>query len=81
MSEELITIDRQQVLEIYSKPGGMSPIMEQMRGVVESFKHDVSTQAGRKETASLAHKVSKFKVYLDDIGKSRSRLWSRLWSN
>jgi hypothetical protein len=42
---------------------------------VESFVHDLSTDAGRKRTAALAYKVSRSKTAIDDAGAALKAEW------
>ena len=41
-------------LEVYQTSGGLDPVIAAVRRFVDEFEHDVSTDAGRKRTASLA---------------------------
>jgi colicin import membrane protein len=50
-------------------PGGVEAIISKLEADVRSVKTDMSTPAGRKEIASLAHKVARSKTALDDMGK------------
>lgn len=75
MSNELITIEQETVLAVFSQEGGLNPVIEQARQVVAGFEHDMSTAASRKRTASLANKVAKLKVKLDDMGKDLVSDW------
>lgn len=55
--------------------GGADPLLEAIKKEVSSFVPDISTVKGRKEIASLANKVAKSKVYLDDLGKDLVSEW------
>lgn len=59
----------------YADGDGLQSIITEVRAIIDNFEHDMSTAAGRKKTASLAHKVSKTKVKLDDIGKGLVGEW------
>jgi len=52
------------------KPGGIQKIIDSVRAEVQGIVPDTSTVKGRKEIASLAHKVAKSKTLLDKMGKS-----------
>ena len=56
-------------LEVFSETNGLDSIVQQAKDTVAEFNHDLSTDAGRKRTASLASKVAKLKVKLDNMGK------------
>lgn len=72
MSEiALIDENKLKPAEIFNaeKPEAMESILNEVKEKVGSIVPDLSTDKGRKEIASLAHKVSKSKVMIDDLGK------------
>lgn len=70
MDLDLITIEPQNALSIYTTEGAIEPFLAKVRNEIDAFEADVSTNKGRKEVASFAAKISKVKVYLDDgVGK------------
>ncbi len=75
MSTELVIIEKENVLTVFSSKGGLTPYIEQIRSEVESFEHDMSTGVSRKKTASLARKVASSKTYLDGLGKDLVAGW------
>ena len=77
MSNELITIEESTALVAFSQDGGLSPFIEQVRNEVLNFEHDLSNDARRKKTASLAAKVRKVKTRLDKLGKSLTDDWAQ----
>lgn len=52
------------------KTGGSLIIIDAIKKEVSKHTPDVSTLKGRKEIASLAHKVAQSKTLLDDLGKA-----------
>jgi hypothetical protein len=64
----LVTIDTL-TPEVVFAPGGVEEIISKLEADVRSIKTDMSTAGGRKEIASLAHKVARSKTALDDMGK------------
>jgi len=60
---------KESALAVYSKPSGLEPWLEKIRAEVTGHVPDLKTKKGRDAIASLAHKVAKAKVALDDIGK------------
>jgi colicin import membrane protein len=50
-------------------PGGVEAVISKLEADVRGVKTDISTDAGRKEIASLAYKVARSKTALDDMGK------------
>ncbi|WP_313463712.1 hypothetical protein [Achromobacter sp.] len=60
---------KESALAVYSKPSGLEPWLEKIRAEVTGHVPDLKTKKGREAIASLAHKVAKAKVALDDIGK------------
>jgi colicin import membrane protein len=77
MSNELVEIKEQTVLAAFSEQDGLRAVINQAREVVSSFEHDLSTDAGRKRTASLAAKVAKLKTRMDAMGKSLTEDWAK----
>ena len=75
MSNELVVIEEQTALKVFSSDNGLDPIIQQAKEAVEGFEHDLSTAAGRKRTASLANKVAKLKTRLDGMGKDLVSDW------
>ncbi len=61
----IVLIDKQKRSEFY----------EHVKAEVESFVHDLSTEAGRKRTASLAFKVARTKTAIDDAGAELKSEW------
>jgi hypothetical protein len=63
-------------LEVF-KPGALDPILSAIEAEVKRHTPDLSTAKGRKEIASLAAKVAKSKVYLDNLGKDLVSEWKK----
>jgi hypothetical protein len=66
---DLVLKEETTALQVFSTEGGLDPIIQEAKDHVDGFKHDLSTGAGRKRTASLAAKVATLKVRLDTMGK------------
>lgn len=66
---ELVEIKEPNALEVFAKGSHVDPILEEIRRQAMGISPDVSTAKGRKEIASMAHKVAQSKTYLDGIGK------------
>lgn len=60
---------KESALAVYSAPAGLDPYLAKIKSELDAFKPDVSTKKGRDAIASMAHKVAKGKVALDNIGK------------
>ena len=75
MNNELVEVSETTALAAFATPAGLDPIISQARELVESFEPDLSTDKGRKAIASLAGKVAKLKVKLDDAGKELVSEW------
>jgi len=71
----LIEVADQTVLEAFSDPKGLALVLHDVTQFINGFEHDLSTPKGRKETASLAANVSKFKTRVDGIGKELVSDW------
>jgi len=69
MTQELIVIEKENALTIFTTTNGLDPIVEKIKQEVSSLVPDVSTKSGRAEIASAAMKVARSKTYLDGIGK------------
>lgn len=68
MTTDLISIETLNPVEVF-KDGGIDPIIAQVEAQVRAFQPDMTTDAGRKEIASIAYKVARSKTALDDMGK------------
>ncbi|MBL4826116.1 MAG: hypothetical protein JKY66_00115 [Spongiibacteraceae bacterium] len=69
MNTELAIIEPTSALTVFTADDGMDPYMAKIKAELDAFDPDVSTLKGRKEIASMAHKVSRSKTYLDGVGK------------
>lgn len=65
---DLIKVETITAMDVFTKEGGVDPILEAITKEVKKYEPDISTPAGRKEIISLATKVAKTKVILDDLG-------------
>ena len=72
---DLVVIEKKTTLEAFSSKNGLQMVVDSARGEVDGFKHDMTTAAGRDKTRSLASKVAKLKVKLDDMGKDLVSGW------
>ncbi len=74
---ELVTIPDVNIIEIFSKENGLTPYLDDIRkkAAVLIGDHTAATRDGRQVLVSAAHKVSKSKVYLDNIGKKLTDEW------
>ena len=66
---ELQVIEQNVIVQAFNGEGGIQAIVEQIKSQIGSIVPDVSTVKGRKEIASLAHKVAKTKTAIDAEGK------------
>lgn len=69
MSNELVTIEKSNVLAVFTTEKGLDPLLAKVRNEIDSFVPDVTTKKGRDEIASIAYKVAQTKSYLDKTGK------------
>lgn len=60
---------KESALQVYTAEKGLDPYLAKIRAELDEFKADVTTKKGRDAIASMAHKVAKGKVALDNIGK------------
>ena len=69
MSTELATLEPTEIQLAFTSPRGIDILIERLREEAQSEVPDLSTAKGRARIASLAHRVSKTKVLVDDYGK------------
>jgi len=67
--EKVATVEPDKRLEVFSTPGGLRPIIDLITTMARAHKPDMTTEAGRKITASVAYQVARCKSRLDDAGK------------
>jgi len=65
---DLIPIQNPDLPTLFA-PGGLDKILEKVEQDAISLVPDTSTEKGRKEIASRAHRVARSKTYLDGLGK------------
>jgi len=68
MTTDVILYEEKQIADVF-KHGGADDILAQIKDRVKSIVTDVTTPKGRKEIASLAHKIATSKTALDNKGK------------
>jgi len=69
MNTEIATLESTEIQLAFTSPNGIDILIERIRKEAQSEVPDLSTAKGRARIASLAHKVSKTKVMVDDYGK------------
>lgn len=74
-NSELVTVKKEDAVTIFTGPKGIEKILADIKAEVQKHKPDTTTAKGRAEIASMAHKVSKAKVKLDDLGKDLVADW------
>lgn len=67
-NNELVVVEKNNIPKIFEE-GGCDPLLKRIKEEVGKFKGDITTTTGRKEIASMAHKVARSKTYLDGLGK------------
>lgn len=73
---ELITLETIQPIEVFTN-GGLEPLLAKVEAEVRKFQPDMTSEAGRKEIASVAYKVAKSKTALDNLGKDLVADWKK----
>jgi len=66
----IIQIPESTALQVFVAPDGIDPYIEKIRQEALAHVPDLSTKQGRAAIASIAAKVAKSKVYLEDTGKA-----------
>ena len=74
MSNELVTIETVNAVEVFQK-GGADKILEDFKAKISSVVLDVSTASGREQIRSLAAKIARSKTALDNMGKELKSEW------
>lgn len=71
MSEatDLVVIERSNAMAVFTTKEQLDPIIEAIEKEARSLVPDVTTKKGRDAIASMAHKVSRSKTYIDNAGK------------
>ncbi|PHS61668.1 MAG: cell envelope biogenesis protein TolA [Flavobacterium sp.] len=75
MGSQFAELTAETALTVFTVENGLDPYVQQVKDEVNSFEHDLSTKAGRGRSASLAAKVAKMKVKLDNLGKDLVAEW------
>ena len=75
MSNELVVIEPKNAMTLFTETDQLNEILKQVEMEVVTFEHDLSNDARRKKTASLARKVASTKTYLDGLGKDLVADW------
>ncbi len=69
-ANELVVIEPANALTVFTAPNAIDPLLNRIRQEIDGFSADVSTASGRKAIASMAHRVSRAKTYMDNAGKA-----------
>ena len=71
---ELIVVENLTPAQVFTDKGADS-IIDQIEKEARAAPIDISTEAGRKECASIAYKIARSKTFLDDMGKDLVAEW------
>ncbi len=71
---ELMVVDAQNAVQIFTG-GGMNAILDGIEAKVRAIPLDPSTAPGREEIRSVAYRVARTKVALDNEGKKLTEGW------
>jgi colicin import membrane protein len=71
---ELIVVENLTPAQVFTDKGADS-IIDQIEKEARAAPIDISTEAGRKECASIAYKIALSKTFLDDMGKDLVAEW------
>ncbi len=64
-----LTVPEGRALAFFTTPNAVDPVLAAIRKEIDGFSGDVKTAKGRKEIASMAHKIAQSKTYLEGVGK------------
>ena len=73
---ELVVIEEGKALEFFTG-GGLEPFLAEVKTMVETFDHDMTTKKGRDKTRSFARKIATFKGKVEDSGKELVADWKK----
>ena len=73
--EQLAAIKEQKVIEAFTTPGGLTPLLDHLDVAVAEFQHDTSTKASRQRTISFAAKIGKLSKKVQDAKKQITAEW------
>lgn len=68
-TNELVTIQKAQVMDVFTKRELITPLLEKIEHVATKETFDVNTDKGRKAIASMAYRVAQSKTYIESHGK------------
>lgn len=69
-STELVALDKKDAMAVFTSENGMQPLLAEIRKHIDAFTGDAATKEGRAAIASMAHKVSRSKTFLESFGKA-----------
>ena len=71
MSEimDLVVIEKKNAMAVFTNNDQLDPLIEAIEKEARSLVPDVTTKKGRDAIASMAHKVTRSKTYIDNAGK------------
>jgi len=77
MSETALVVAEKLDVAVLFTGDGMDRILKEIEAKAMAHVPDVSTDAGRKDIGSLAHKVARSKTLIDDMGKDVVADWKK----
>lgn len=75
MSTALTNIETLKAVEVFSKEGGLDPILQEIEKEARSLVLDASTNKGREEIRSIAHKITRSRTTLFKMAKDLTEEW------
>lgn len=72
MSELIVVPEKETALQVLQKPDGLDPYLAAIREQVDAFNANpprLTSAAGRKQYAAMAHKIARSKTAIDNVGK------------
>ncbi len=73
-STELVIVEQLNIMDVFTG-GSLTDLLREIETKAKGFTPTVEHAKGRKQIASMAHKVSKSKVVLDNLGKELVADW------
>lgn len=69
-NELIPVIPEDERLKAFTTGKGVDPYLEELKHIVSVFKPDLTTEEGRKDIASFAYQIARFKTRVDEMGKT-----------
>lgn len=77
-SDIIVSVAKADAMTVFTTAGEIDQYLDIIRAEIDKFIPDVTTTSGRKAIGSIAHRVARTKVALDNVGKELAAEVKRL---